>query len=100
MWRKGSDLIGTMKKKINYDVLDRIPPDKLVELNNKLHEVLCKSIISLFQNFIAGPGILEQQIETARELAELMPDTDAAIEVLEFLESKEVREALVSGAPE
>jgi len=82
------------------EILKDLPPDKLGELKEGLHEVLCKSIIGLLQDSIAGPGISQQQIETAREFAELMPVNEVAKELLEFLDSEEVREALVRGTPE
>ena len=41
-----------------------------------------------------------QQIKTAREFAEVMPNTEAAKELLEFLDSEEVKEAIVRGASE
>jgi Mg/Co/Ni transporter MgtE len=82
------------------EILKGLPPDKQGELYNELHEFMCKSIISLLQDSIAGPGISQQQIKTARDVAEVMPDTEAAKELLEFLDSKEVQEALIRGAQE
>ena len=82
------------------EILKDLPPDKLGELKEGLHEVLCKSIIGLLQDSIAGPGISQQQIETAREFAELIPDTEAAIEVFEFLDSEKVQKTLITGVPE
>jgi hypothetical protein len=89
----------TTKEKLE-DILGGLPSDTLNEIYDELHDVLCKSIIGLLQDSITGPGISQQQIETAREFAEVMPDTEAAIELLEFLDSEEVKEALVRGAPE
>lgn len=82
------------------EILGGVPSDTLDEIHDELHEVLCKSIIELLQDSIAGPGISQQQIETAREFAELKPDTDAAKELLEFLDSEEVQKALIRGVPE
>jgi hypothetical protein len=87
-------------KKMYQEILKDLPPDKLGELNDELHEVMCKSIIGLLQDSIAGPGISRQQIETATGVAEVMPDTEAAKELLGFLDSKEAQEALTKGASE
>ena len=92
-------MTNTIQEKLD-EILKDLPPDKQGELYDDLHEVLCKSIIGLLQDSIAGLGISEQQIETAREFAEVMPDTEAAKELLEFLDSNEVQEALIRGAPE
>ena len=82
------------------EILKDLSPDKQGELYNELHAFMCKSIIGLLQDSIAGPGISRQQIDSAREVAEEMPDTEAAKEVLEFLDSTEVKKALIRGAPQ
>ena len=82
------------------EILKDLPPDKQEELYNELYAFMCKSIISLLKDSIAGPGLSEQQIETARGVAEVMPDTEAAKELLEFLDSEEVQEALIRGSSE
>ena len=92
-------MTNTVQEKLE-DMLAGLSPDTLDKLYDELHEVLCKSIIGLLQDSIAGPGISKQQIETAREFAEVMPDSEAAKEVLEFLDSEEVKEALVRDALE
>ena len=92
-------MTNTVQDKLE-EILGELSPDTLDKIYDELHEVLCKSIIGLLQDSIAGPGISQQQIETAREFAELMPVNEAAKELLEFLDSEEVREALVRGAPE
>ena len=48
-----------------------------------------------FKDSIKGPGISEEQIESARDIVELNSDTNAAKELLEFLESEKVKEALI-----
>ena len=70
--------------------------DRLTIVNDELHKVLCESIIKLLQDTLKEPGITAEEIEAAREFAELKPDTKAAKELLEFLESKEVKEALMT----
>ena len=103
MRREGSNFIGTMTNTIQEnleEILGGLSSDPLDEIYDELHEVLCKSIIGLLQDSLAGPGISHQQIESAREFAEVMPDTEAAKELLEFLDSNDVQEALISGAPE
>ncbi len=86
-------MTNTVQEKLD-EILRDLPPDKQEELYNELHAFMCKSIIVLLQDFIAGPGVSAQQMETAREFAELKPDTEAAKELLEFLDSEEVKEAL------
>ena len=92
-------MTNTVQDKLE-EILGELSPDTLDKIYDELHEVLCKSIIGLLQDSIAGPGISQQQIETAREFAEVKPDTEAAKEVLEFLVSEEVKGALIRGAPE
>ena len=89
----------TIQEKLD-EILKDLPPDKQGELYNELHAFMCKSIISLLQDSIEGPGISQQQIESAKGVAEEMPDTESAQELLEFLESEEVQTALIRGAQE
>jgi hypothetical protein len=56
----------TIKEKLD-EILKNLPPDKQGELYNELHAFMCKSIIELLQDSIAGPGISQQQIKTARD---------------------------------
>jgi hypothetical protein len=44
---------------------------------------------------LKNPGITKEEINAARELAELKPNTKAAQILLEFLESEAVKEALI-----
>ena len=90
-------MTNTIQEKLD-EILEGLSPDTLDKLYDELNEVLCKSIIGLLQDSIAGPGLSEEQLDSAREFAELKPDTEAAKELLEFLESEEVQEALVRGA--
>ena len=92
-------MTNTVQEKLE-DMLAGLSPDTLDKLYDELHEVLCKSIIGLLQDSIAGPGISQQQIDSARGVGEVMPDTEAAKEVFEFLDSEEVIEALLKGAQE
>jgi len=88
-------MTNTIQEKLE-DILEELSPDTLDKLYDELHEFMCKSIIGLLQDSLAGPGISQQQIETAREFVELKPDTEAAKGVLEFLDSEEVKECFVS----
>jgi len=88
-------MTSTTKEKLE-DILGGLPPDTLDEIYSELYDVLCKTTIGLLQDSIEGSGISEEQIESARDFAELNSDTDAAKELLEFLDSDEVNEALVS----
>ena len=69
-------------------------------INDELHKVLCETIITLLQDTLKRPGITAEEIEAAREFAELKPDTKAAKELLEFLERGEIKEALKPGIPD
>jgi hypothetical protein len=82
------------------EILGGLSSGTLDEIYDELHEVLCKSIIGFLQDSIAGPGVSQQEIKSAREFAELMPDTEAAKEVFEFLDSEKVQKALIRGAKE
>lgn len=92
-------MTNTLQEKLD-EILKDLPPDKHGELYDELYEFMCKSIIVLLQDFVDGPGISEQQKEAARDFAELMPDTEAAKELLEFLDGEEVQTALVIGDSE
>jgi len=72
------------------------PVDRLTIINSELYEVLCEAIITLLQDTLKKPGITPEEIKAAREFAELKPDTKASKELLEFLENKEVKEALMT----
>lgn len=101
VWRNGINLIAeitnTIQEKLD-EILKDLPPDKLEELNEELHHFMCNSIIALLKDSIAGPGISKQQIDAAREDAELRPEPEAAKELFVFLESDEVKAALVTDA--
>ncbi|NQT79225.1 MAG: hypothetical protein HQ555_02380 [Candidatus Aminicenantes bacterium] len=71
------------------------PVDRLVIINDELHKVLCEAIITLLQDTLEEPGITEEEIKAAREFTELKPDTEAVKELIRFIESKEVKEALI-----
>jgi len=75
------------------------PKDKFTIVTEELYKVLCETIQNLLQSSIVGEGITEQEIETAREFAELKPDTKAAKELLEFLERGEIKEAIKTSMP-
>ncbi|MFC2165949.1 hypothetical protein ACFLT2_13255 [Acidobacteriota bacterium] len=83
-----------MKKKY-VELLKGLPPDELGEFNKEFHEVICKTIIELYKDYIDKRGISQQQIDAARDFAMVAPETDAAKELLEFLDSDEIKEALV-----
>ena len=88
-------MTNTVKEKLE-DILDGPPPDTLDEIYSELYEVLCKTTIGLLQDSLEGPGISEEQIESARDFAEEMPEIQAARMLLEFLDSEEIKEALVA----
>ena len=56
-----------MKNKYK-DLLEGIPPDELGEFNKEFHEVICKTIIELYQDYINKRGISKEQIEAASNI--------------------------------
>jgi len=81
---------------MNREDLEKLSPEVLGQLNDALHEVLCESIVTLLQDSIdEQSGITKEEIKAAKEFAELTPNTKAAKELLDFLESKKVKEALI-----
>lgn len=74
--------------------------DKFTVVSEELYKVLCETIQNLLQSSITEEGITEQEIETAREFAELKPNTKAAKELLDFLDRDEIKEALKPGVPD
>jgi hypothetical protein len=75
--------------------LEKLSPETLGLLNDALHEVLCESIITLMKDTLKNPGITKEEIKSAKEFAELKPNTKAAQRLLEFLESEKVKKALI-----
>lgn len=80
---------------MNREDLEKLSPEVLGQLNDALHEVLCESIITLMKDSLMIPGITMEEIKGAREFAGLKPNTKAAKELFEFLESDAVKEALI-----
>jgi hypothetical protein len=80
---------------MNKEDLEKLSPETLGQLNDALHEVLCESIITLMKNSLYDPGITKEEIKSAREFAKLKPNTKAAQMLIEFLESEEVKKALI-----
>lgn len=80
---------------MNIEDLEKLSPEVLSQLNDALHEVLCESIITLMKDTLKNPGITKEEIKTAREFAELKPESKTAKKLLEFLESKAGKEALI-----
>lgn len=71
------------------------PLDRLTLINSELHKALCETINTLLQDTLKEPGITSEEIDATRDFAELKPDTKAAKELTDFLESKRVKEALI-----
>jgi hypothetical protein len=80
---------------MNKEDLEKLSPETLDQLNNALHEVFCESIITLLQDSLKNPGNTKEEIKSAKEFAELKPETKAAQTLFEFLENEEVKKALV-----
>jgi hypothetical protein len=80
---------------MNKEDLEKLSPETLDQLNDALHDVLCESIITLMKDSLKNPGITKEEIKSAKEFAELKPNTKAAQKLLGFLESEEVKEALI-----
>lgn len=79
---------------MNREQLEKLSPEVQERLNAALHETLCKTIITLLQDTSKNPGLTKEEIQSAKEFTEIKPGTDAAKELLEFLDSEEVREAV------
>jgi predicted house-cleaning noncanonical NTP pyrophosphatase (MazG superfamily) len=79
---------------MNKEDLEKLSPETLEKLTDALHEELCKAI-TLVKDSLNNPGITKEEIRSAREFAELKPNTKAAQTLFEFLESEEVKKALV-----
>ena len=75
-------------------LLEKLSPEAQEQIYNTLYETLCKTIITLIQDSLEDTGLMKEEIQSAREFAEVKPDTDAARELLEFLDSDEVRKAV------
>jgi hypothetical protein len=95
VWWKRSGLENSTMKTKYLDLLEGLPPDELGEFNKEFHEVICKTIIELYKDYIDKRGISYEQIEVARDLADEMPEIQAARMLLEFLDSDEIKEAAI-----
>ena len=80
---------------MNKEDLEKLSPETLGQLNDALHEVFCEALITLMKDTLKNPGITREEIKSAKEFAELKPNTKAAQILLEFLESEKVKEALI-----
>lgn len=82
------------KRAMNKEQYEKLSPEAQTQLNDTLHETLCESIITFLKDSLENSDLTKDEVQSAREFAELKPDTDAARELLEFLGSNEVREAV------
>ncbi len=80
---------------MNKEQYEKLSPDTQAQLNDTLHETLCESIITLLKDSIENSDLIKEEVQSARDFAEIKPDTEAAKELLEFLESDEVKETLI-----
>ncbi len=81
-------------KVMNEEQYKKLLPEVQAQLNDTFHETLCESIITLLKDSIENNDLIKKEVQSAREFAKIKPDTDAAKELLEFLDSEEVREAV------
>lgn len=44
------------------ELLEKLPPEELGQLNDALHEVLCETIINLLQDSLKSPGLTKYSI--------------------------------------
>lgn len=65
--------------------------EKLPLINEELHKQLSQTILRLLRTALKEEGITEQEIEAAKEVAELKPESKAAKELLKLLGSREVK---------
>lgn len=68
----------------------------MIQKCKDLHKTLCKTIIILLKDSMKESGITEEEIKAARDFANLKPNTISAIELLEFLDSDAVKEAIIT----
>lgn len=80
---------------MNKEQYEKLSPETKGQLNDTLHETLCESIITLLKDSIENSDLTKEEVQSVREFSELKPDTDAVRELLEFLDSEEVKEAVV-----
>ncbi len=80
---------------MNKEHYEKLSPEVQEHVNDTLHKTLCESIIILLKDSIENPGLVREEVQSARDFAQIKPDTDAAKELLEFLGSEEVKEAIV-----
>ena len=84
---------------MNKEQYEKLSPETQSKLNAALHEgmfheTLCESIITLLKDSLENLGLTKEEVQSAREFAEMIPDTDAARELLGFLDSDIVKKAL------
>lgn len=79
---------------MNKEQYEKLSPETQTQLNDTLHETLCESIITLLKDSIENSDLTKEEVQSAREFAEMKPDIDTARELLGFLDSEEVRKAL------
>ncbi len=72
---------------MNKEQYEKLSPEAQAQLNDSLHETLCESILTLLEDSIENSDLTKEEVQSARDFAQLKPDTDAAKELLEFLNS-------------
>lgn len=77
---------------MNKELYEKLSSETQTQLNDTLHETLCESIITLLKESIENPGLTKEEVQSAREFAQMKPDTEVARELLAFLDSDKVRE--------
>lgn len=78
---------------MNKEQYEKLSPKVQGQLNDTLHETLCESIVTLLKDSIENSDLIKEEVQSARDFAEIKPDTDAVKELLEFLDSEEVKES-------
>ena len=79
---------------MNEEQYEKLSLEAQGQLNEALHETLCESIITLPKDSKENNDLIKEEIQSARDFAEIKPDSEAAKELLDFLDSEEVKEAL------
>lgn len=69
--------------------IEKLSPKLQSEINDALHSTLCKTILKLPKDSMDNPGLLKEEIKSAREFAEMKSDSDEARELLTFLDCDE-----------
>ncbi len=76
------------------ELYEKLSPEAQGQLNDTLHETFCESTLTLLEDSLENSDLTKEEVQSARDFAETKPDSDAAKELLGFLDSDIAKEAL------